>query len=125
MCNKIVQIIDDLRIDKGAPLNLKTDLIGGIRISNFSSVTAAISIESEAVYSLTKSAGQTYSKTLVKELSKFQNRIDSIAPGPMKTSLLREVSSNRVSRISVSQSIHQQQHLDSDVVKSEVSNDIS
>jgi short-subunit dehydrogenase len=124
MRNKIVQIIDDLGIDKSAPLNFETELFGGVRISNISSFTTANCIEGEAVYSSTKSAVQTYSKSLVKEISKFQLRINFIAPGPNKTNLLSGVPGDWISLIDVSQFIYQQ-HTTSDVAKSVVSNDIS
>ncbi len=94
-----------------APLLIRN---GGGVILNFSSIAAAINIEGEAVYAATKSAVETYSKTLAKELSKFRIRVNCIAPGPIKTNLLRGVSDNQVKEIIESQ-IVQQQYTSADV----------
>jgi 3-oxoacyl-[acyl-carrier protein] reductase len=88
-----------------APLLIRN---GGGVILNFSSIAAAINIEGEAVYAATKSAVETYSKTLAKELSKFRIRVNCIAPGPIKTNLLRGVSDNQVTKIIESQIVQQQ-----------------
>lgn len=95
-----------------APLLIRN---GGGVILNFSSIAAALNIEGESVYAATKSAVESYSKTLAKELSKFRIRVNCIAPGPIKTNLLRGVSNDQVSKVIESQ-IVQQQYTTADVV---------
>ena len=42
---------------------------------------------------------ENYSKTFAKELSKFNVRVNCIAPGPVQTDLLRGVSEDQIDKI--------------------------
>jgi 3-oxoacyl-[acyl-carrier protein] reductase len=72
---------------------------GGGSIINFSTIAAALNLEGESIYAATKAAVENYSKTYAKELSKFNVRVNCIAPGPIRTELLRGVSEEQINRI--------------------------
>lgn len=78
---------------------------GGGSIINFSTIAAAIHLEGESIYAATKAAVENYSKTFAKELSKFNVRVNCIAPGPIQTDLLRGVTEDQITKIVNSQVI--------------------
>lgn len=79
-----------------APLLVRN---GGGVIINFSTIAAAIHLEGESIYAATKAAVENYSKTFAKELSKFNVRVNCIAPGPIQTELLRGISDDQINKI--------------------------
>ena len=79
-----------------APLLVRN---GGGSVINFSTIAASIHLEGESIYAATKAAVENYSKTFAKELSKFNVRVNCIAPGPIQTNLLRGVSEDQIGKI--------------------------
>ena len=79
-----------------APLLVRN---GGGSVINFSTIAASIHLEGESIYAATKAAVENYSKTFAKELSKFNVRVNCIAPGPVQTDLLRAVSEDQIDKI--------------------------
>ena len=79
-----------------APLLVRN---GGGSVINFSTIAASIHLEGESIYAATKAAVENYSKTFAKELSKFNVRVNCIAPGPVQTDLLRGVSEDQIDKI--------------------------
>ena len=79
-----------------APLLVRN---GGGTIINFSTIAATLHLEGESIYAATKAAVENYSKTFAKELSEFNVRVNCIAPGPIKTDLLRGVTEEQINRI--------------------------
>ena len=79
-----------------APLLIRN---GGGSVINFSTIAASIHLEGESIYAATKAAVENYSKTFAKELSKFNVRVNCIAPGPVQTDLLRGVSEDQIDKI--------------------------
>jgi len=71
----------------------------GGSVINFSTIAATLHLEGESIYAATKAAVENYSKTLAKELSKFNVRVNCIAPGPIQTELLRGVTDDQINRI--------------------------
>ena len=61
------------------------------RIINFSSVAADLAIEGEAIYAASKSAVETFTKILSKELSAFGITANTIGLTPVKTDLIKNV----------------------------------
>jgi 3-oxoacyl-[acyl-carrier protein] reductase len=88
-----------------APLLIRNK---GGRILNFSTIATAINLEGESIYAATKAAVENYSKTLSKELSRFNINVNCIAPGPIQTDLLKGISSEQISSIVNSQVIQRQ-----------------
>jgi 3-oxoacyl-[acyl-carrier protein] reductase len=74
-------------------------LNGGGTIINFSTIAATLHLEGESIYAATKAAVENYSKTFAKELSEFNVRVNCIAPGPIRTDLLRGVTEDQINRI--------------------------
>lgn len=72
---------------------------GGGSVINFSTIAAALHLEGESIYAATKAAVENYSKTFAKELSKFNVRVNCIAPGPIQTDLLRGVTEDQINKI--------------------------
>lgn len=81
---------------------------GGGSVINFSTIAVALHLEGESIYAATKAAVESYSKTVAKELSKFNVRVNCIAPGPIKTELLRGVTQEQINRIVKAQIITNQ-----------------
>ena len=81
---------------------------GGGSVINFSTIAVALHLEGESIYAATKAAVESYSKTVAKELSKFNIRVNCIAPGPIKTELLRGVTQEQINKIVKAQIITNQ-----------------
>lgn len=79
-----------------APLLLRN---GGGSVINFSTIATALHLEGESIYAATKAAVENYSKTFAKELSKFNVRVNCIAPGPIQTDLLRGVTEDQIDKV--------------------------
>ena len=77
----------------------------GGRIINFSSISPHISLNGESIYSAAKSGVETFTKVLSKELAKFNITCNSIAPGPIRTNLLRGVTEEQINDVVASQII--------------------
>ena len=78
---------------------------GGGSVINFSTIATALHLEGESIYAATKAAVENYSKTFAKEISKFNVRVNCIAPGPIQTDLLRGVTEDQINKIVRSQII--------------------
>lgn len=85
-----------------APLIIRSKKPG--RIINFSTLAIKLGIKGEAVYIASKAAVEAYSRSLARELSAFNITVNCIAPGPIKTDLLRGVSEKQIDDI-ISQQI--------------------
>ena len=85
-----------------APLIIRS---GGGSIINFSTIAVKLGLEGEAVYAASKSGVEAFSRVLARELSAHNIRVNSIAPGPIKTDLLRGVSDEQIFRITERQVI--------------------
>jgi 3-oxoacyl-[acyl-carrier protein] reductase len=90
-----------------APLLIRN---GGGSLINFSTIAAAIHLEGESIYAATKAAVENYSKTLAKEVSTFNIRVNCIAPGPIQTELLRGISEDQIDKIVAAQIIKKKFH---------------
>jgi 3-oxoacyl-[acyl-carrier protein] reductase len=61
------------------------------RIVNLISVAAPLQLEGEAIYAASKSAVQTLTQILARELSEFGITVNAVGPGPIMTDLIRPV----------------------------------
>ena len=85
------------------------------RIINFSTIAVKLGIKGESVYIASKAAVEGFSRSLARELSPFNVTVNCIAPGPIKTDLLRGVSDKQIKDIT-NQQIFNKIMLPSDVV---------
>ena len=69
------------------------------RIINFSSVAVPLNLEGEMVYASSKSAIETMTKILSKEISDFNITVNLIGPTPVKTDLIKVVPKDKIEEI--------------------------
>ena len=79
-----------------APLLIKNK---GGRIINFSTIAVHMALKGESVYVASKAGIQGFSRVFANELSSFNITVNCIAPGPIRTDLLKGVSDKQISRI--------------------------
>ena len=71
----------------------------GGRIINFSTLAVKLGIEGESIYAASKAGVETFSRSFARELSDFNITVNCIAPGPIRTDLLRGVPENKIQDI--------------------------
>lgn len=75
------------------------------RIINFSTIATALRLEGESVYAASKAAIINLTQTLSKELAPFNITINTIAPTPIKTDLIKNVPQNKLQDLLAKQAI--------------------
>ena len=81
---------------------------------NFSTIAVALALKGESVYAASKAGVETFSRTFAREMADFNVRVNCIAPGPIRTDLLRGVTDAQIEKIT-SQQVIQKQFKKSDV----------
>jgi len=79
-----------------APLIIKNK---GGRIINFSTIAVHIGLEGESVYVASKAGVEGFSRVFAKELAPFNITVNCIAPGPIKTNLLKGITNDQINKI--------------------------
>ena len=69
------------------------------RIINFSTIACRLNLAGEAVYAASKSAVETYSKTLADEIEKYNITVNIVGPNPIKTDLLSGVPDEKLNNV--------------------------
>ena len=107
-----------------APLIIRS---GKGRIINFSTIAVSIALEGESVYSASKAGVECFSKVFAKELANFRITVNCIAPGPIRTNLIRGINEVQIKNILKNQIIKKEfNHQDVfDIVKLILSPDSS
>jgi 3-oxoacyl-[acyl-carrier protein] reductase len=85
-----------------APLLIRNK---GGRIINFSTIAVHIGLKGESVYVASKAGVEGFSRVFAKELAPFKITVNCIAPGPIKTNLLKGISDDQIQKIVDHQSI--------------------
>jgi 3-oxoacyl-[acyl-carrier protein] reductase len=75
------------------------------RIINFSTVAKPLNLEGEAIYVSSKSAVESLTKIIAKELSHYNITVNCIAPSPIHTDLISKVPEKKIDKILEQQSI--------------------
>ena len=75
---------------------------------NFSTIAVALALKGESVYAASKAGVETFSKTFAREMSDFNIRVNCIAPGPIRTELLRGITDTQIEKITACQVIQKQ-----------------
>jgi len=96
-----------------APMIIKS---GGGRIINFSTIAVKLGLKGESVYVAPKAGVEAFTRTFAKEVSAFNITVNCIAPGPIKTDLLRGITDEQIKNIIDQQSINKI-FLPSDILK--------
>ncbi len=76
------------------------------RIVNFSSIAVPLNLDGELSYVASKSAIESMTKILAKELAMFKITVNAIAPSPIKTDLIAKVSEKKLANLLEKQAIH-------------------
>lgn len=69
------------------------------RIVNFSTVAVPMQLEGEAVYAASKSAVETLTKIMARELSEFGITCNVVGPTPIETDLIRGIPKEKIDRL--------------------------
>ena len=77
----------------------------GGRIINFSTIAVHIGLKGESVYVASKAGVEGFSRVFAKELAPFNITVNCIAPGPIKTNLLKGISDDQIKKIVSNQTI--------------------
>lgn len=83
-------------------------------IINFSTIAVPLSLKGESVYVASKAGVEAFSRTFAREMADFNIRVNCIAPGPIRTDLLKGITDNQIEKI-ISQQIITKQFNKSDV----------
>jgi 3-oxoacyl-[acyl-carrier protein] reductase len=75
------------------------------RIVNLISVAAPLHLEGEAIYAASKSAVQTLTQILARELAPLGITVNAVGPTPVKTDLIRNVPEDRIASLLARQAI--------------------
>lgn len=63
----------------------------GGRIINFSSIASPLALMGESVYAASKAGVETFGRTLARELAQFGITVNTVAPGPIDTAIVRGI----------------------------------
>ena len=75
---------------------------------NFSTIAVALSLKGESVYAASKAGVESFSRTFAREMADFNVRVNCIAPGPIRTDLLRGITDMQIEKITSQQVIPKQ-----------------
>jgi 3-oxoacyl-[acyl-carrier protein] reductase len=82
------------------------------RIVNFTSVAAPMRLEGEAVYAAAKSAVETFTRIVAREVAPFGITCNAVGPSPIRTRLTAGVPSDTIERLIARQAIPRWAELD-------------
>ena len=68
-------------------------------IINFSTIAVALGLKGESVYCASKAGIEGFTKSFSREMADFNVKVNCIAPGPIKTSLISGISKNQLNNI--------------------------
>jgi 3-oxoacyl-[acyl-carrier protein] reductase len=81
---------------------------------NFSTIAVALALKGESVYAASKAGVESFTRSFAREMADFNVRVNCIAPGPIRTDLLKGITDLQIKKI-ISQQIIPQQFQKSDV----------
>lgn len=75
---------------------------------NFSTIAVALALKGESVYSASKAGVESFSRSFAREMADFNVRVNCIAPGPIRTDLLKGITDIQIEKITSQQIIPKQ-----------------
>ena len=69
------------------------------RIVNFSTIAVPMQLEGEAIYVASKSAIESFTKVMARELSEFGITCNVVGPTPIETDLIRKIPEEKINRL--------------------------
>ncbi|GMG82160.1 SDR family oxidoreductase [Paralimibaculum aggregatum] len=85
-----------------APLLIRA---GGGSIVNFSTIAVTLGLRGEAAYVASKAGVEGFSRAFAREVADFGVRVNCIAPGPIRTDLLKGITDAQIAAITEQQVI--------------------
>lgn len=76
------------------------------RIVNFSTVAVPLVLEGEIAYVASKSAVESFTKSLAKELAQFKITVNAVGPAPVDTDLISHVPKEKIDLLMAKQAIN-------------------
>lgn len=68
-------------------------------IINFSTIAVTLGLKGESIYAASKAGVEGFSRASAREMADFDIRVNCIAPGPIKTDLLKGISDEQIDAI--------------------------
>ncbi|MEC8865156.1 MAG: SDR family oxidoreductase, partial [Verrucomicrobiota bacterium] len=68
-------------------------------IINFSTIAVTLGLKGESIYAASKAGVEGFSRAFAREMADFDIRVNCVAPGPIKTDLLKGVSDEQIEAI--------------------------
>ena len=89
------------------------------KIINFSTIAVALALKGESIYVASKAGVEAFSRVFAREMAPFNITVNCIAPGPINTDLLKNITQNQLQKIVSQQIIDKQFTIDAicDVVE--------
>ncbi len=81
---------------------------------NFSTIAVSLALKGESVYAASKAGVESFTRTFAREIADFNLRANCIAPGPIRTDLLKGITDTQIEKI-ISQQVIPKQFSKSDV----------
>lgn len=81
---------------------------------NFSTIAVPLALRGESVYAASKAGVESFSRSFAREMADFGIRVNCIAPGPIRTDLLRGITDDQITKV-ISQQINTHQFEKEDV----------
>lgn len=75
---------------------------------NFSTIAVALALKGESVYAASKAGVEAFSRAFAREMADFNVKVNCIAPGPIRTDLLRGITDAQIEKITSQQVIPRQ-----------------
>ncbi len=75
---------------------------------NFSTLAVKLVLKGESIYAASKAGVEVFSRTFAKEMADFNVRVNCIAPGPIRTDLLKGITDSQIQKITSQQIIPKQ-----------------
>ena len=72
---------------------------------NFSTIAVPLALKGESVYVASKAGVEAFSRTFAREMADFNIKVNCIAPGPIKTDLLKGITDDQIDKITSQQII--------------------
>ena len=73
-----------------------------------SAISLAKALKGESIYAASKGGVESFTRAFAREMADFNIRVNCIAPGPIKTDLLKGVTKNQIEKITSQQIIPKQ-----------------